>query len=86
MPSSHGATSSMRVDRGSAKSSFSSYTLPHASLKAIEFEKPLDRYLDQDRDYKSSVVPSYDPYQEKAQQRHKEQLKGIIDGAKILDC
>ncbi len=49
-----------------------------------ELERPIDRYLDQDRDYKSYVSASYDPHQEAARLKHEIQLKNVVDGVKGL--
>jgi hypothetical protein len=82
MPASHTSNSSMRVERGSAQSSSSSQNPPRASAKSSELERPIDRYLAQDRDYKSLVSASYDPYQEVAKRKRERQLREIIDGMK----
>ena len=84
MLASHTSNSSMRVQRGSAQSISSSQNPPRASAKTSELERPIDRYLAQDRDYKSYVSASYDPYQEVAKRKRERHLREIIDGVKEL--
>lgn len=85
MAPSYKSISSMKVQRSSAQCSSSASIPPRASTKTSELERPIDRYLDQDRDYKSYVSASYDPYQEAARLKHEIQLRGVVDGVKGLE-
>jgi len=76
----------MRAQQGSVQNNSSSYTPPRASAKTFELERPIDRYLDQGRDYKSYVSASYDPHQEASRLKHQIQLRDVIDGVKGLGC
>jgi hypothetical protein len=74
----------MRAQQGSAQSGSSSQTSPRASATTSELERPIDRFLGQDRDYKSYVSASYDPHQEVARRKRERQLRDMIEVVKEL--
>lgn len=78
MPSSQKPTSSKKVHRGSVKSA-SSHRSFHPSPKSYASERPIDRYLDAERDYKSYAVVEYDPYQDAAKAAHEKQLRDVLE-------
>ena len=84
MPASHKSQSSMRVQRGLTQSGSSAQNPPRASAKTSEVERLIDRYLGQDRDYKSHVSANYDPHQEAARKKHENQLRDVIDAVERL--
>jgi hypothetical protein len=79
MPSTHKTTSSKRVHRGSTKSSSSSHRSSHPSSKSTEREKPIERYVEEERDHRSYEVQEHDPYQEEARLRHEEALRRVVE-------
>jgi hypothetical protein len=79
MPLSHKTTSSKKVQRGSAKSTSSSHPSSHTSSKSSERERLIDRYVEEERDYKSYAVADYDPHQESARLRHEKQLRDMVE-------
>lgn len=79
MPSSNKTASSKKARRGSAKSTSSSHASSHTSSKSSEHETPIDRYIKEERDYKSHAVADYDPYQEAARLRHEKQLRDVVE-------
>ena len=86
MPASRKSKSSMRVQQGSAQGSSSSHISPRAAANISELESPIDRYLGQDRDYRSYVSASYDPHQNAAKINHDIQLRDVINRVKGLGC
>jgi hypothetical protein len=86
MAASRKSKSSMRVQQGSAQGSSSSHISPRAAANIFELESPIDRYLGQDRDYRSYVSASYDPHQNAAKINHDIQLMDVINRVKGLGC
>ncbi|KAF8863121.1 hypothetical protein BDZ45DRAFT_670716 [Acephala macrosclerotiorum] len=78
--------SSTKAHHGSAKSAkASSRSKPHSKKHADKSSKSsatgeqVDRFIKDDRDYKSHAVMEYDPCQDEAKRQHEEQLKGVVD-------
>jgi hypothetical protein len=79
MPSSNKTTSSKKVHRGSAKNTSLSQPSHYPSSKSSERERPIDRYLQEDRDYKSYAVADYDPHQGASKLRHEKLLRDVVE-------
>jgi hypothetical protein len=79
MPSSNKTISSRKAHRGSAKNTSSSQPSRHASSKSSERERLIDRYVEEDRDYKSYAVADYDPHQVTSKLRHEKLLRDVVE-------
>ncbi|CZR55739.1 uncharacterized protein PAC_05627 [Phialocephala subalpina] len=77
--------SSTKAHNGSTKpvksSSHPSKSHKHTdkASKASSSQERVDRFIKDDRDYKSHAVTEYDPYQDEARRQHEEQLKDVIE-------
>jgi hypothetical protein len=78
MPSSQETTSSKIAHRGSSKSISASYRPSHPSSKSTEYERAVDKFIQEERDHRSYTVPEYDSHQEEARRMHQKKLKDIV--------
>ncbi|RDW60572.1 hypothetical protein BP6252_11955 [Coleophoma cylindrospora] len=79
MAASKATSSSRKAHHGSQNSSTtSSHNYSYPSSAAIPRAKPIDRYVAEERDYKSYTVQQYDAFQEEARRRHEQQLLEVF--------
>lgn len=73
-------SSSTKAHRGSSKgkaeASYTAQTNGHENH--LDGEQLLDRFMEDERDYKSYIVEEFDEYQQEARRKHEEELEKIV--------
>jgi hypothetical protein len=62
----------------SSQSSGSSHRKSHKHSSSHSSKEPVQRYVQDERDYRSHAVQEYDAYQDISRREHSEKLKDVI--------
>jgi hypothetical protein len=62
----------------SSKSSGSSHRKSHKHSSSHSSNEPVERFVQDERDYRSHAVQEYDAYQEASRKKHSEMLRDVV--------